>query len=187
MQTNEILQSAINSKNINAAQAVILASFRKTRNDHIYPFIEWANYANTEFNKNGLTFFIDDDGTTEFTDNSDNWNVDLWKSLRVELEYNFSEIKLAYIIKVMKHLRQMGDPDFQEKTSSPQAAPIKENSGHPKQGTNLKQNHLKIGVIAGAALGAVLGAVVGRPIIGGLVGAAIGGGLGQSVNGSKDK
>jgi len=183
MQTNEILQSAINSKNINAAQAVILASFRKTRNDHIYPFIEWANYANTEFNKNGLTFFIDDDGITEFTDNSDNWNVDLWKSLRVELEYNFSEIKLAYIIKVMKHLRQMGDPDFQEKISSPQAAP----AGQSKQGTNLKQNHLKNGVIAGAALGAVLGAVLGRPIIGGLVGAAIGGGLGQSANGNKVK
>ena len=186
MQTNEILQSAIDSSNIIAAQAAILASFRKARNEKIYSFIEWANYANTQFNKLGLTFFLTDNGETEFTDNSDNWNEGLWKNLRVELEYNFSEKKLGYIIQVMQHLRKIGDPDFQVETLSPQVK-----SKPSKQGANIKQNQLKIGVSGGAAIGAALGAivglVVGRPIIGGIVGAVIGGGIGYSTNGSKDK
>jgi hypothetical protein len=182
MKNNNILLRAIQDDNVISAKAVIIGAFHKDRHEDQYSSIEWATYANNEFSKKGINFFTVDDDKTEFSEDSANWDMELWKTLRVEFEYNFSETKLSHIIQLMKHLRKIGHPDFQVKTT-----PAKTNPEQSKQGVGLKKNQLKVGVVAGAALGALLGAVIGRPIIGGMVGAAIGGGIGHSVNDSKDK
>lgn len=182
MKSNNILLRAIEDSNISAAQAVILASFQKARYEEQYSFIEWARYANSEFNKKGMNFFSLDDGRTKFTENSAAWDVELWKTLRVEIEYNFSEKKIDYIIKVMKYIRNTGHKDFQVKPASAET-----NQSRVEQHSEHVGNQLKIGVIAGTALGAVFGLVVGRPVIGSMLGAAIGGGIAHSVNGSRGK
>ncbi len=176
MEPNKILQSAINNGNISAAQAVILASFRKACNEEFYQFIELALYAKKKFNEKGSEFFITDDGKTEFTQNSDNWNVDLWKNLRVELEYNFSEKKLDYITQVMAHLRSIGHKDFQVKQEL-----TKSNQSQVEPNSGQVNNLLAIGFIAGVVLGTGFGTLIGRPIMGGMLGAAIGGGIAHTV------
>jgi len=179
MENNKILNSEIKKGSIGGSQAVILGSFIQARHEESYKFIEWAKYADTQLKMKNLSFFTEDDGKTKFTNSPSDWNVDLWKQLRIELEYDFSEKKLDYIVQVMQHLRKSGHPDFQVKCKQPV-------NNHNQTKPNVINKQLPIGAIAGAVVGAVIGVVIGRPIIGGALGAAIGGGIAHSISANKD-
>lgn len=189
MHPNPILKSAIEKGDIISARAVILSSFRKARNEQDYQFISWVDFAEQQFNGKNESFFVEDDGITEFSDNDESWSSDLWKTLRVEIEYNFSRKKLDHIITLMNHLRSIGHPDFQIKTPPIPLKSKQMEKDNPTQAKHFSPSNkqLKTGLIAGAAVGFAIGMVIGRPIIGSALGAAIGGGVGNLVDGSKTK
>ncbi|MBA6350077.1 hypothetical protein [Colwellia sp. BRX8-9] len=182
MQSNLRLKTAIENADLISARAIILASFRTARNEKNYQFIEWVNEAKLLFQQKDMRFFDEDDDVTEFTHSNEQWDEELWKTLRVEVEYNFSQKKLDALVAVMDHLRKSGHPDFQVKTVSVHQS--KANS--PQETKSATPTQLKTGVVAGAAVGFAIGMFIGRPIIGSVVGAAIGGGIGNSLNGSKE-
>ncbi len=114
---HEKLTKAIKRQNIIEGHAVIstLLCDDKWLRDVKTPFL--GEYADKEFKKQGVDFFVKDDGETDFP-SKEKWNFNLWKSMRVDLEENFSKKKFDFIIEIMKHLRETGHPEFQADKSS---------------------------------------------------------------------
>jgi len=183
MEQNKNLNTAIKNNDVIACRAVILANFRKDRSSIEFQNVELAKYAKTELNNLGSQFFKGDDGESEFTEDKSCWNVELWESMRIELDYNFSEKKFNNIIHIMKHLRETGISDFQVKDEAVTSTNTKKNvSSNTDQETQQDLKQMIIVATVGAVVGGVMGGVVGRPIIGGMLGAGIGYAINKKYN-----
>jgi len=172
MSQNTNLNNAIKNNDVVAARAVILGNFRKDRSQKIFKNIEYILFAKKEFDKLGSSFFKNDDGETEFTEDKSKWNVELWENMRIEVDHNFSEKKIDHIFQVMEHLRISGVADFQSVSEGVKTEELRSKVNKPESGNILSQ--MKFAAILGGAVGGGVGVLVGKPILGSILGVGIG-------------
>ena len=112
-----LLKKTIIKKNILLIRTIIL--------NHIDIDVNRKNYLSEKIIReiepnllqNGLVLFEEENNEFKFP-SQDDWNKQLWQSLKVEMRYNFSMGKFNQIIEVMKFLRKKGDEFFQIKTTN---------------------------------------------------------------------
>ncbi len=180
---NKSMQDAIANKNVINARSVILRLISKDRRLPEFTTPGLAKFAEAEFAKSEIKFFVEDDGESSFGAQIE-WSKDLWDTLHIELEYNFSERKFGSVIEIMQFLRKNGDPEFQisEKYKDSVSTNIEvpnENCSHPCSSTKIAA--ITGGVVGGAAgilVGYLVGGLVAKAVIGGVVGAVTGGIIG---------
>ncbi len=116
----EGLQKAIDEKDVLEGYAVIATLLGEDRwlTELQTPFL--TDYADKNFKNLGIDFWVKDDNETEFP-RKEEWNKDLWNLICVRLDRNFSKKKFDFIIKIMKHLRETGHPEFQADEASTQS------------------------------------------------------------------
>lgn len=198
----ENMKSAVSEGNISRVRAIVLGQINSDRKQANFDLEDSCSYAEKNLAPKMGTLFDDDDGKSEFTESSSTWNKELWQSLRVEFEYNFSKKKLDNIIKLMQHLRKSGHPDFQilkntashSKAGGRQEAPSKKfspphdsrstpNRVNPQMASEKKSpqkgefekymTNGVLGAIAGGVAGSLLKMAIPGMIAGTLIGAAI--------------
>jgi len=190
MDINKSLKEAVLERNMNRVRSIILCQIDSDRNRYEYETIDSCHYAEAELAKNAQLLFDEDNKKTKFLDSTTTWDKNLWQTLRVEFEYNYSKIKFDRIIRVMHHLREQGDPDFVVGVSK---ARTTTNSGgnqnaKPKQ-PELNQNPANTYVIpsvTGAVIGGIVGSLAKMAIPGIVVGALIAAAIVFAKKNSKD-
>ena len=167
----EVLEAVQSSDKIKV-QSVLETLINQDKSLPEFEFEQNLNYAARELSNNNIELFDEDNGDMDFNTLKENWNTDLWQTARSKLKYNFSKEKAEFIIKIMKHLRQNGNPEFQPRrgTTHANAAP------NSKKKTNLKLT--KTGLILGGITGGCIGLLIGHPISGSVTGGIILGGIG---------
>jgi len=166
IEINKNLKKSVTLKDVSMAQSSIIRLISKDRRLPNFETPAFAKYANDNLDE----FWVEDDGEADFP-SKDKWDIDLWKSVCVDLEDNFSKKKFDFIIEVMKYLRKTGHPDFQVKIKTVQKEKTSSEDFTSKSKSN-KSTVTSAGIVG--VLGLVGGVLIGKPIVGAIVGIAIG-------------
>jgi hypothetical protein len=147
-----------------------------------------ASFAEPELSKKAIELFEPDDGETVFVEHKSEWNTDMWQTMRVELQYNFSRLKFDRIISIMAYFREQGESYFQVPEKIRSQNDVNSNSLESKvntSATNQATSYL-VGGVSGAVILGVSAKLLGYSMASGFFfGALVGIGV-VHANNKKD-
>lgn len=208
---SENLKKAVSEGDLLRVRAIMLRQINSDREMEKFDLLDSCSYAEPLLRQSGTSLFVADDGKSEFSDDKASWNMELWQSMRIEFEYNFSKEKLEHTVLLMEHLRATGHPEFQVKRSADarvdsnygggqegsvkkSAAPRESNLVSKigtEQSSGLKNNRdisrLLTNGLVGALVGGVAGSFLRATAVGAIVGAICGVALVHSGKGRRDQ
>ena len=171
IEINKHLKEYVEAQDTIGAQTSIQGLISKDRRLKEFQTPIFVKYADENLSK----FWNEDDGETEFP-KKDKWDNELWKTMCIEMEYNFSKKKFDFIIEIMHYLRDSGHPDFQYMPKADKSSKINNESLQAKDEKD-NSSIVKYAIIGGA-IGLVGGAIISKTIVGGIIGTLVGGGAG---------
>lgn len=172
------IKAAVENKDIVMVRSIVLKKFNLDRKREKFESEDVFHYAEKELKKSNSTVLVADDGESEFSEDKGKWDKELWQKLRIELEYNFSQMKFDRIIAVMKYLRAQGDPDFQVKVKES----FDQNRSYETQNNGSPTKKIIGYGIAGGVVGGAVGLVIKHMVPGIAVGVVIGLTVGAVIN-----